>query len=183
LADLTTSDSGYFFTAAKIVGAFILVLAVLLLFLKLLGRLNRGRAVRGGKDFALQGTMALDSRRYLAAVEVDGRLLIIGVTHDRISPLAHWPLASSQEKEEGGAPVGNLDLEEPADDDYDLKAPAVFAKKRDKPVPRPGVREPAFYRGALEEEEEGFTLGIDEEEDFAGPQANDDFRGGPPEKK
>jgi flagellar biogenesis protein FliO len=78
------------------VGAFILVLAALIIFLKLLGRFGRGRGFKGGQTFILRGTMSLDSRRYLAAVEVDGQLIIVGVTPDRLTSLGQWPLAEDE---------------------------------------------------------------------------------------
>jgi flagellar biogenesis protein FliO len=78
----------------KALGAFILVIIILLIFLKILSHLTRGRGMtKGGKAFTLRGTMIIDSRRYLAAVEIDGHLLVVGVSHDRLTALAHWPLA------------------------------------------------------------------------------------------
>jgi hypothetical protein len=41
--------------------------------------------------------MALDSRRYLAAVEIDGQLLVVGVTPERLTALGQWPLAVEDE--------------------------------------------------------------------------------------
>ncbi|MDR2198325.1 MAG: flagellar biosynthetic protein FliO [Deltaproteobacteria bacterium] len=155
-------DFGTFSFYVKALGAFILVIACLLIFLKLLGRMNRGRVARGGMEFTLKGTLSLDSRRYLAAVEVDGRLLILGVAPERISSLAHWNLDPPSDDE--GA-FGSLGLEDTKTDfsfDASLgKSPAsdVPAKSRD------GLKEPAFYRGKTEEEEkaeEGVILDLDE---------------------
>jgi flagellar biogenesis protein FliO len=79
-----------------VLGAFLLVLALLLLFLRLIGRIGKGRA-KAGRVFTLRGTMALDSRRYLAAVEIDGQLLVVGVTPDRLTALGQWPLVLEDE--------------------------------------------------------------------------------------
>ena len=72
-------------------GAFILVLIILVLALKGLGRLSRFKGAKGRQPvFELRGIQPLDNRKYLAAVEVEGRFLVLGVTPDRITPLAHW---------------------------------------------------------------------------------------------
>ncbi len=72
-------------------GAFILVMALLFLALKGLGRLSRFRGLKGGRSaFELRGIQALDNHKYLAAVAVEGRLIVVGVTPDRITPVAHW---------------------------------------------------------------------------------------------
>ena len=75
----------------KGLGAFLLVLVVLYLFLKGLGRLGRFGG-RRGRDafFELRGIQALDNRKYLAALEVEGRIIVVGVTQDRITPVAQW---------------------------------------------------------------------------------------------
>jgi hypothetical protein len=180
----------------KIVGAFVLVIALLLIFLKLLGRLTRGKSLGGGKGFSLRATMTLDARRYLAAVELDGRLLVVAVSGDRISPIAHWPAGAARPEPVSGFHPGTLGLEPEEDGpgcgDPDGGAdgplagfppPAGPAALRGKPVPRPGVREPAFLRGETEEEAdvpgaappESFSLGIDEEA-FDGPQTDDELR-------
>ncbi|MDR0621069.1 MAG: flagellar biosynthetic protein FliO [Deltaproteobacteria bacterium] len=76
-------------------GAFIVVIVLLIIFLKVLAYLTHGRKMgKGGKTFTLKGTMLLDSRRYLAAVEIDGRMLVVGVTPDRLTALGSWPLDS-----------------------------------------------------------------------------------------
>ncbi|MDR3134644.1 MAG: flagellar biosynthetic protein FliO [Deltaproteobacteria bacterium] len=81
----------------KAAGAFVLVIALLVIFLKLLAYLSKGRKLaKGGRAFTLRGTMVLDSRRYLAAFEIDGRLLVVGVTPDRLTALANWPLADEE---------------------------------------------------------------------------------------
>lgn len=77
------------------VGMFILVLTLLFITLKVLGRFSRFRGGRGKSQiFTMRGIMPLDSRKYLAAVEVKGQLLIVGVTPERVTPVAHWPLDS-----------------------------------------------------------------------------------------
>jgi hypothetical protein len=137
----------------KIIGAFILVIALLLLFLKLLGRFSRGRSFSEGKGFTLRATMTLDSRRYLAAVEVDGRLLVIAVTGDRVTPLAHWTAEDIGPEPASGFHPGSLGLE--PDDGVLFGAPddPPPRARTEKPVPRPGVKEPAFLRGEVEDED------------------------------
>jgi len=73
-------------------GALVLVLAVLFLFLKALRRFSRFSKAGRGALFEMRGYHPLDNRKYLAAVAVDGRLLIIGVTPDSLVPLGQWPL-------------------------------------------------------------------------------------------
>jgi flagellar biogenesis protein FliO len=86
-------------------GAFILVLIILFFVLKLLKRLSRFRGTRGRDSvFEMRGVQPLDNQKYLAAVSIDGRLLVVGVSADRITPLAHWPL------KEGTDVEGELDL-------------------------------------------------------------------------
>lgn len=99
-------------------GAFVLVLVILYFSLKGLSRLGRFRGGRGRSVFELRGLQALDSRNYLAAVEIDGRMLVVGVSQDRISPLAHWYI----DEEEGGLDFtgARLPADEPA---LDLKLP------------------------------------------------------------
>ena len=75
--------------------ALILVLAALMLLLKALQRIGRFKAGRGGL-FEMRGYQPLDNRKYLAAVAVDGRMLIIGVTPDRLFPLGQWPLLEEE---------------------------------------------------------------------------------------
>jgi flagellar biogenesis protein FliO len=84
----------------KALGAFIVVIVLLVVFLKILGLVTRGRRVgKGSKAFNLKGTMLIDSRRYLAAVEIDQHMIIVGVTPDRLSSLAQWSLADDQDQE------------------------------------------------------------------------------------
>jgi flagellar biogenesis protein FliO len=98
-------------------GVFVLVLATLILTLKALKRVGRFRAARGrGAVFELRGVQALDNRKYLAAVAVDGRLLIVGVTPDRLTPLGQWPL-----REEGAE--DGLNPAEAGDPDLGFKLP------------------------------------------------------------
>jgi len=75
--------------------ALILVLAALVILLKALRRIGRFKAGRGSL-FEMRGHLALDNRKYLAAVAVDGRLMIIGVTPDRLVPLGQWPLREGE---------------------------------------------------------------------------------------
>ncbi len=78
-------------------GMFVLVLGLLFLTLKVIGRFGRFRA-RGKQGlFNMRGIMPLDNRKYLAAVEIEGRLLVVGVTQERICPVAHWPLPDQAE--------------------------------------------------------------------------------------
>ncbi len=77
------------------VGMFILVITLLFITLKIIGRFSRFRTGKGrGSIFNMRGVMPLDNRKYLAAVEVDGRLMVLGVTPERVTPLAHWAAGS-----------------------------------------------------------------------------------------
>lgn len=85
----STFTSGW--DMVKAVGAFILVMVLLVLTLKGLGRLSRFRGIKGGNAvFTYRGIQALDNRKYLAAVEIEGRIIVVGVTPERITPVAHW---------------------------------------------------------------------------------------------
>jgi hypothetical protein len=108
----------------KVCGAFVLVILALLIFLKILGRFARGKSFRGGKEFVLKATMSMDSKKYLAAVEIDGRLLILAVAGDRVTPLAHW---ASREPAGFGddLDVGALDLESRGDKGANVAGPAA----------------------------------------------------------
>jgi flagellar biogenesis protein FliO len=75
----------------------VLVLLALMLLLKALKRFGRFRKTGPGALFEMRGYQALDNRKYLAAVAVDGRMLIIGVTPDRLIPLGQWPLLDGME--------------------------------------------------------------------------------------
>lgn len=87
----STSLSPYGLDMLWALGAFILVMVLLYLTLKALGRMGRFRGVKGRQSvFELRGIQPLDNRKYLAAVEVEGRLIVVGVTPDRITPVAHW---------------------------------------------------------------------------------------------
>ena len=91
-------DSLYGLGFLKAIGAFLLVLLLMFLALKGLGRLGRFRHLKGNKStFKLRGTLALDARKYLAAVEIDGRLIVVGVSQDKINAVAHWPLYQDDE--------------------------------------------------------------------------------------
>ncbi|MDR2339769.1 MAG: flagellar biosynthetic protein FliO, partial [Deltaproteobacteria bacterium] len=167
----------------KALGAFILVIACLLIFLKLLGRFGAGRRLKGGLAFTMKGTLPLDSRRYLAAVEVDGRLLIVGVTPERISPIAHW----AEDGREGGkgdlGGLPGLGIDEADEGEAPGFARGFGAELAKGPLAAPrgadDSKEPAFYRGKTEEEEAmeaRLDLGLDETP-FEGPDTNDDFSG------
>ena len=92
--------------------ALIVVLALLLLALKALQRLGRFKGPRGRESvFELRGLHHLDNRKYLAAVAVDGRLMVIGVTPDRLTPLGQWPL-SAEAPEAGSGPESVFRLPE-----------------------------------------------------------------------
>jgi len=95
--------------------ALILVLVALVLLLKAVQRIGRFKSGRGAL-FEMRGYQPLDNRKYLAAVAVDGRMLIIGVTPDRLVPLGQWPLLDQA----GGLfPSGEPDFDfklQPAED-------------------------------------------------------------------
>ena len=76
--------------------ALVLVLAALVMLLKALKRVGRFKGGRGAM-FEMRGSLLLDNRKYLAAVAVDGRLMIIGVTPDRLIPLGQWPLQEGKD--------------------------------------------------------------------------------------
>lgn len=86
------------FDLLKGLAAFILVLALLYLCLKGLGRLGRFKGRGRESFFELRGIQALDNRKYLAAVEVDGRVIVVGVSPDRITPVAQW-IAETEESD------------------------------------------------------------------------------------
>jgi flagellar biogenesis protein FliO len=71
--------------------ALILVLVLMVMLLKAVQRVGRFKGGRGAL-FVARGHLPLDNRNYLAAVAVEGRLMIIGVTPDRLIPLGQWPL-------------------------------------------------------------------------------------------
>ena len=115
----------------KALGAFVAVIAVLLIFLKLLSYLTRGRKLgKGGQSFTLKGTMILDSRRYLAAVEVGGHFLVIGVTPDRLTALANWPLADE------GAESGLFRIEDAVEGPKAFAPSATAGVNRSRTRPR-----------------------------------------------
>jgi hypothetical protein len=111
--------------------------------------------------------MSLDSRRYLAAVELDGHLLVIGVTPDRITALANWPLEDDDLKE--NVPKAPPRPKFAPDIDPDL-APNVdpLPTKSQGPKRVPPRAKPQDVKVG------DFTLTLDEEP-FSGPQTNDDF--------
>jgi len=96
-------------------GALVLVLAALMLLLKGLQRIGRFRKAGRGTLFEMRGCQPLDNRKYLAAVAVDGRMLIIGVTPERLIPLGQWPL---RDEDAPFPPDGfDLNLKTPADEE------------------------------------------------------------------
>jgi len=95
--------------------ALILVLALLVLFLKALKRVGRFKSGRGGL-FEMRGHLPLDNRKYLAAVAVDGRLLIIGITPDRLIPLGQWPLRDGEGEGRGPGDEPEIRFTLPAED-------------------------------------------------------------------
>ncbi|MDR1545271.1 MAG: flagellar biosynthetic protein FliO [Deltaproteobacteria bacterium] len=161
-----TPFSGGGVNLVKAVGAFALVIALLLICLKIIGRLGRGRlTASGGRAFVLRGSMPLDSRRYLAAVEVDGHLLVVGVAPDRLTALADWPMADDKP----AAPA----LRPPRPKPSPAKTPS--RKPDDRPFDLGGPAGPS---------DEAFELSLAlDEEPFDGPQANDDFLGLGPDRK
>jgi len=144
----------------KAVGAFILVMVLLVAALKIIGRLGRGGLRSGGKTFVLKGTMALDNRRYLAAVEIDGRMLIVGVTPERLTSLGQWSLTEKNnfeaKPERTLAPLKNETVNKTV-------SPKSLLKKEGR-------------KERKNEDNLDFTLTLDEEE-FDGPETNDDFLG------
>ncbi len=135
----STGFSMYGLDLVKALGAFVLVLVLLVLALKALGRLGRYRSLRGrGSVFELRGIQALDNRKFLAAVEVEGRLIVVGVTPDRITPVAHWTVDQFTDDE-------GLDFSAPhpatREADLEFKLPAD--------APRPG-RRPGRLDGHLD---------------------------------
>ena len=92
--------------------ALIVVLAALVLLLKAVQRIGRFKSGRGAL-FEMRGYQPLDNRKYLAAVAVDGRMLIIGVTQDRLIPLGQWPLEDPLFSSDGP----DLGLKPPTEDE------------------------------------------------------------------
>lgn len=125
----------------KALGAFILVILLLLAVLKGLGRLGRFRGFKGRASiFELRGVHALDNRKYLAALAVDGRMLVVGVTPERIIPVAQWILDPDDDQ---GLDFTTLP---PAAKDagLDFKLPE---EPPARPAPeRPAPRRPAYER-------------------------------------
>jgi flagellar biogenesis protein FliO len=171
----------------KALGAFILVIALLVICLKAIGWLGRGRrAAKGGQAFVLRGTMLLDGRRYLAAVEVDGHLLVVGVTPERLTSLASWPLPG----EDDGGPLPDLPLgprtqgaarpaSRPPAGPPALSGPGLGFPGRQGPA-GPAARAAAAREpdgpglGPGPGDGPGLDLSLDDER-FAGPETNDDF--------
>jgi flagellar biogenesis protein FliO len=119
----------------KSLGAFILVLVLLYLTLKGLGRLGRFRG-RKSQDyvFNLRGVLALDKGKYLAAVEVDGRVLIIGVSPGCLTPLAQWPAAGGEAEEASADPADFQEAFKLADEDQDERRPPDISVVDQEPV-------------------------------------------------
>ncbi|MDR1922293.1 MAG: flagellar biosynthetic protein FliO [Candidatus Adiutrix sp.] len=105
-------------------GAFILVLVLLWLTLKGLGRLGRFRGQKSQDYvFSLRGVLALDKGKYLAAVEIDGRVLVIGVSPGGLAPLAQWPAARDEAAETPADPADFQDAFKLAGEDRDERRP------------------------------------------------------------
>ena len=111
-------------------GAMVLVLVILLFFLKALQRLGRFRKAGRGALFEMRGYQPLDNRKYLAAVAVDGRLLIIGVTPDSLVPLGQWPLLD----------LDGQDLFKPGGPDQAASPPAAEEPDQNPAGPRETAR-------------------------------------------
>lgn len=144
--DLAVMGSGLPVSGFDIVwniGIFILVLALLYLVLKALGRVSRLKGAKNGRSgFVLRGVQALDSRKYLAAVEIDGRMIVVGVSADRITPVAHWLLDLDENAGldiSSDASQGSLDLHLPEDNlpSFDL---GLDELKSLSARPRPSAR-------------------------------------------
>lgn len=104
-----------------VLGVFALVMTLLLLTLKALGKMSRFKGAKGrGSVFTLRGIQPLDNRKYLAAVEVEGRLIVVGVTPDRICPVAHWFAEDSADQGLDFTRAGAEGLKLGADDDDEL---------------------------------------------------------------
>lgn len=137
-----TGDPGFpGMEMVKALGAFVLVMFILLVVLKGLGRMGRFRGFKGrGSIFELRGVHALDNRKYLAALAVDGRMLVVGVTPDRISPVAQWILDPDDDQGLDFASVP------PAAKDAGLEF-KLPEEPPARPAPdRPGPRRPAYER-------------------------------------
>ncbi|MDR2946422.1 MAG: flagellar biosynthetic protein FliO [Candidatus Adiutrix sp.] len=134
------SFSGGGLDLLKGIGAFVLVLLLLFLALKGLGRLGRFKG-RRGRDafFELRGIQALDNRKYLAAVEAEGRIIIVGVTPDRITPVAQW--IAEPEEDDLDLSTARLPADEPGlvfklpveDDDPPLDISVVDGQQPERP--------------------------------------------------
>lgn len=80
-------------------GAIILAMTLLYLVIKLLNRPRRFKSLKERKSaFELRGIQPLDDTKYLAAVQIEGRLIVVGVTADRVIPVANW-LAEEEENQ------------------------------------------------------------------------------------
>ncbi|MDR1657999.1 MAG: flagellar biosynthetic protein FliO [Deltaproteobacteria bacterium] len=187
----------------KTIGAFILVLALLLICLKVIGWLGRGRtSFKSGRAFNLRGTMALDARRYLAAVEVDGHLLVIGVTPDRITALSDWlmeddpnafesKVSARRSKSQPSLSAPELAAVSVQPDETQsfsgpsFQSPPPAVKPPRAKAPQPNLaKAPAGRPGSVAPAPESisgpgisradFALTLDDEP-FSGPQTNDDF--------
>lgn len=97
---------------AKAALALVFVVALIIFGFKALARFGPRGGLRGGKGyFKLTATMALDNKKYLVAIEVAGRQLILGVTPERVNLLQAWPLVDFSELEESRG----LNLKEPGE--------------------------------------------------------------------
>jgi flagellar biogenesis protein FliO len=167
-------------TLIRFFGAFVAVVAVLLICLKIIAWLGRGRRpAKGGRAFTLRGTMALDGRRYLAAVEVDGHLVVVGVTPERLTGLAHWAL---EDDLFDGPSIGGP-LPDPPAPKKPPRPAAAAGPTLEKTAGFPTVFPEAGAAGPPPKEPPtgsgrdapDFTLALDETP-YEGQQTNDDLR-------
>jgi len=146
--DLSALGSGLPISSFDIIwniGVFLLVLALLYLVLKALGRVSRFKGgSKGGSGFAIKAIQPLDNKKYLAAVELEGRTIVVGVSADRITPVAQW-----LNDDEGGLDLGSaglpgqdhdLGLKLPDDDSPSFDLGLGDLKSQPKPVDRPKTR-------------------------------------------
>lgn len=83
-----------------VLGAIILAMTLLYLFIKALNRPRRFKSLKGRTSaFELRGIQPLDDTKYLAAVQIEGRLIVVGVTADRVIPVANWFAEEEEENQ------------------------------------------------------------------------------------
>lgn len=107
-----------------VLGGIILVMALLYLTLRvIINRPNPLKSLKGRQAaFKMRGIQHLDNNKYLAAVEIEGHLLVVGVTADRVIPVADWFLDEADDQPGLGfssdyqGPSLNINL--PEDDNF-----------------------------------------------------------------